>query len=167
MFDLETRTWESLLTIGDKEMNFPSPRRCHGCAQSQGDVYIVGGTDGSEICNDLWKLSLDTLEWTKMEIEMPLPVYFHGTSISPAGQLVIFGGVNSTPHNSRNNSLYSVWLRGPPLKELAWMAFHYYCNRPALARCPPEDLIEMGVPRNFVRRLCDDEGQGTRPARAY
>lgn len=126
--------------------------------------------DGNEICNDLWKLNIENLQWVKLEVEMPLPVYFHGTSISPAGQMVIFGGVNSTPHNSRNNSLYSVWLRPPPIKELAWMAFFHYCSSSKLVQYSNEDLIEMGVPRTFVRRLCDDSASvapDTRPARAY
>jgi N-acetylneuraminic acid mutarotase len=169
-FDLETRTWEALPTLGDKELSYPSPRRCHGCVQFESDIYIVGGTDGIYICNDMWRLDLISMQWTKLEVEIPLPVYFHGTSISPAGQLVIFGGVNSTTFNERNNSLYSLWLRTPPLKELSWLAFHYYSS--SLVRQAPENLIEMGIPRSFVQRIgsqetTDQAGAAAPPARAY
>lgn len=166
MFNLELRTWDAVLTKSDEE-EYPSHRRCHGCVQRGNIVYIVGGTDGTEICGDLWKFDLDILQWTKIRVDMPVPVYFHGTAMSPAGQMVIFGGVNSTPQNSRNNNLFSIWLTKPPLKELAWQALNSYCNNDVLTKSSEEELVMFGIPISCVQRLKDRETSGTQPALPY
>lgn len=154
VFDLTTCTWEPLLTKVDPEtQEYPKPRRCHGCVQRNNQVYIVGGIDGNDICDDLWRLNLETAQWTKLRERMPLPVYFHGTGVSQAGQMFVFGGVNSAPHNQRNNDLFSIWLEKAPLREIAWQALISYCDPNVLNKTSPEDLMLMGIPLPFVRRL--------------
>lgn len=154
IFDLLTHKWTPMVTAPDAEtQEYPKPRRCHGCVHRKNHIWIVGGIDGAEICDDLWRLDLDTAEWTKLKEKMPLPVYFHGTAMSPAGQAFIFGGVNSAPHNQRNNDLYSIWLDKPPLRDLAWKAFLSYCDLTALNKTSPEDLMMMGIPLPYVRSL--------------
>lgn len=153
-FDLKTRSWSALTTIADTiENTYPIARRCHGCVQLGNEIYIVGGIDGTEICGDMWRLNLDTRQWTRITEKMPLPVYFHGTAVSPSGQMFVFGGVNSTPHNTRNNDLYSVWLEKPPLKDLAWQALVSFCDMSSLGKASPEELIKLGIPLYYIRRL--------------
>ncbi|KAI1286971.1 Kelch domain-containing protein 10 [Halotydeus destructor] len=166
VFDTENRTWESVQTKADAvSQEYPSHRRCHGCVHVGSDVFIVGGTDGSEICNDLWKIDLNALQWVDTTVKMPLPVYFHGSAVSNSGQMVIFGGVNSTPHNERNNDLYSIWLNKPPLKELAWQALVHYSDSKSLLKTPVEDLVLMGIPNKYIQRLFGLKN--LRPAQPY
>jgi hypothetical protein len=43
----------------------------------------MGGYDGTEIFPGFWRLDLDSLDWRKMVQDIPEPVYFHDSTISP------------------------------------------------------------------------------------
>ena len=79
--------------------------------------------DGQTIFSDWWRLDLDTMDWTKMMRDPPVPVYFHASSITSVsysdwslggfvseccdfvlfqnGKLFMFGGVNRIEDNCR------------------------------------------------------------------
>lgn len=38
------------------------------------------------ILSDLWKLNLETFQWTKLPAEMPEPAYFHCAAVTPVRQ---------------------------------------------------------------------------------
>lgn len=46
------------------------------------DVYICGGHDGTTIFSDIWTINLKQLQWKKLSVEMPLPLYFHSVAMS-------------------------------------------------------------------------------------
>ncbi len=48
------------------------------------DGFISGGFDGSiKIYDDIWMLSLPSLQWQKLTAKLPEPVYFHASAITP------------------------------------------------------------------------------------
>ncbi|KAA8590251.1 hypothetical protein FQN60_014185, partial [Etheostoma spectabile] len=46
-------------------------------------VFICGGYNGELILSDLWKINLQTFQWTKMPAAMPEPAYFHSAAVTP------------------------------------------------------------------------------------
>lgn len=46
------------------------------------DVIINGGYDSRTIFNDVWMLHLPTMKWTELIVTMPVPLYFHSTSVT-------------------------------------------------------------------------------------
>lgn len=47
------------------------------------DVFICGGYNGEVILADLWKLNLQTFQWSKLPAVMPEPAYFHCAAVTP------------------------------------------------------------------------------------
>lgn len=93
-------------TIGDKGKNFPAPRKYYGFVQTKRVVIISGGCDMFQIFNDVWKLDLRTLEWTCLKTcLLPRPIFFHSASLTPKGQMFIFGGNLGESEDVVNKSL--------------------------------------------------------------
>ena len=44
---------------------------------------MSGGYDGEKIHDDIWRLSLPSLQWIKLDAKLPEPVYFHASAITP------------------------------------------------------------------------------------
>lgn len=51
------------------------------------EVFICGGYNGEVILSDLWKVNLQTLQWTKLPAVMPEPAYFHCAAVTPVSPL--------------------------------------------------------------------------------
>lgn len=95
---------------------YPAARRCHSCVQvkdgEQGvsqhqlvtvtvsspphscrvffvhsEVFICGGYNGELILSDLWKINLQTFQWTKLPAVMPEPAYFHCAAVTPVSKI--------------------------------------------------------------------------------
>lgn len=47
------------------------------------EVFICGGYNGEVILSDLWKINLQTFQWTKLPAVMPEPAYFHCAAVTP------------------------------------------------------------------------------------
>ncbi|MEE6481777.1 hypothetical protein FKM82_012974 [Ascaphus truei] len=115
------------------------------------DVFICGGYDGEVILGDLWKLSLQTFQWTKLPAFMPEPAYFHCAAVTPAGCMYIHGGVVSIPENKRTGSLFKIWLAVPSLLELCWE--NLLKSFPHLAHLPTSQLLQLGLSQGLIERL--------------
>ncbi|XP_044754039.1 kelch domain-containing protein 10 [Coccinella septempunctata] len=156
-FNLEKKCWKTTKTLKDISYGAPAPRRCHGAAQIDIDgihqVFITGGHDGERIFDDLWRLNLKTYQWTYFpKCTLPREVYFHATASTPEGRLYVFGGIYSDEENFiRTNSIYSTWLCIPKLSEMCWEAVLLYF--PHIVCCDHNELLNVGLPRNFVKRL--------------
>uniref|UniRef100_A0A8C4Q2T0 Kelch domain-containing protein 10 n=1 Tax=Eptatretus burgeri TaxID=7764 RepID=A0A8C4Q2T0_EPTBU len=122
---------------------YPAPRRCHSCVQIDKDVFVCGGYNGNVIFGDLWKLNLDSFQWTKLPAEMPEPAYFHCAAVTPTGCMYVHGGVVDIAQNRRTSSLYRVWLTVPRLLELSWEC--------ALAALP--DIVKVCEKGDLQNRL--------------
>ena len=151
--------WIKTKTVPDPtvpaEMNqHPPPRRCHGAVQQGRYAYIFGGYDGENIFGDLWRLDLDSLEWKQLPKEMAEAVYFHGTTITPAGQLITFGGVTSVDSNERSDKVHSLWLNLPSLRDMAWQAILHYL--PDIGKVGLESLREAGIPFDLIENILDE-----------
>ncbi|MGH0127855.1 UNVERIFIED_CONTAM: hypothetical protein FKN15_032524, partial [Acipenser sinensis] len=82
-YNLETNSWEEITTKPHDKIGFPAARRCHSCVQIGSDIFICGGYNGELILGDLWKMNLQTFQWTKLPAVMPEPAYFHCAAVTP------------------------------------------------------------------------------------
>ncbi|XP_054720269.1 kelch domain-containing protein 10-like [Uloborus diversus] len=147
VLNLTTNTWRYCASSDV----YPPARKCHGCVQRGSDVFICGGLDGSQIFSDVWKINLKSLQWEKLKTQLPTPVYFHSTALSPAGQIIIFGGVSDLTQNVRSNELYSVWIKIPPLAEMCWQAILTYI--PNIALLERQKLVKTGIPIQYINQI--------------
>lgn len=132
VFDLETNDWTYVTTKpqikSDSEISFPNRRKCHSLGVIGNDCYIAGGTDGENVCSDVWHINLEELRWTLLVECIPHPVYFHAASISMNGKLTIFGGVEDAQGKSRNNKISAMWVKVPTLKNICLEAISHYAK---------------------------------------
>ncbi|PSN30842.1 Kelch domain-containing protein 10 [Blattella germanica] len=161
-FNLSTGLWENLVTRCDPDappVGVPAPRRCHGCVQMPGNghqqtsVFICGGYDGEEIFRDVWRLELQTLQWTRMlKSSFPRAVYFHSVAITPAGCMYSFGGITESQNNTKRTAdVYRAWMCIPKLAEICWEAILHY--NPNLYQLPKDKLLNYGLPSEYVNRI--------------
>ncbi|TNN70857.1 Kelch domain-containing protein 10 [Liparis tanakae] len=158
--DLTTREWTHL-----KPNNAPSDlpeeryrqsrevKRCsrQGEETLRLEVFICGGYNGELILSDLWKINLQTFQWTKLPAAMPEPAYFHCAAVTPAGCMYVHGGVVNTSGNRRTGSLYKVWLVVPSLLELTWEKL--LKTFPHLDQLSTLQLLSMGLTHALIQRL--------------
>ena len=90
-------------TISQSDDGYPEARRCHSAIQIGEIVWIFGGYDGEEVFGDIWRLNMITFQWTKIQIDLPLPVYFHAMTASNEGKMIMFGGVDDYEKNTRTS----------------------------------------------------------------
>ncbi|XP_072418968.1 kelch domain-containing protein 10 isoform X4 [Chiloscyllium punctatum] len=150
-YNLETNTWEEIQTKPQDRTGFPAARRCHSCVQIGHDVYVCGGYNGEVILGDLWKLNLQTFQWTRLPAEMPEPAYFHCAAVTPAGCMYVHGGVVNIHENKRTDSLYKIWLVVPSLFELCWERL--LKSLPHLTQFSTTQLLNLGLTQGLVERL--------------
>ncbi|KAA8580180.1 hypothetical protein FQN60_005715, partial [Etheostoma spectabile] len=109
-YNLETNSWEELTTKPHDKIGYPAPRRCHSCVQIRNA--------------DLWKINLQTFQWSKLPAMMPEPAYFHCAAVTP------------------------IWLGVPSLLELCWekllKAF------PHLTSIPTMQLLNLGLTQELI-----------------
>ncbi|KAJ3599692.1 hypothetical protein NHX12_033648 [Muraenolepis orangiensis] len=150
-YNLETNYWERIATKPHEKIGYPAARRCHSCVQVKDEVFICGGYNGDQILSDLWKISLQTYQWSRLPALMPEPAYFHCAAITPAGCMYVHGGVVNLPENQRTGSLYKVWLVVPSLLELTWeRLLKAYPRLPQLSTL---QLHGLGLTHNLIQRL--------------
>ena len=126
-------------------------RRCHSVVQIQETVWIFGGYDGEDVFGDIWQLNMETLQWSRLSRELPVPVYFHAMTLSEEGKMVMFGGVDYVEQNTRTSAVYTSWLKVPSLQTMAWEAVcHYWRN---ISSVPSSTLRKEGVPKDYVEML--------------
>ncbi|XP_022107260.1 kelch domain-containing protein 10-like [Acanthaster planci] len=150
-FNLETNEWELMTTLEDPQHGFPENRRCHGCAQLDNEGYVTGGYSGKRIFDDIWRLELKTLQWTRLEARLPQPVYFHSSAVTPTGCLYCHGGVISPTGDERSDSLTRIWLKTPSLVMTCWE--RVLSLIPDLHIMPERKLMELGIPRHLLERM--------------
>lgn len=148
--------WTMRSTTADPVHGFPKARCSFGCAQEDKNVYISGGRHYTpeidhESLSDIWHLHLDTLQWTKLDINLPDPLYFHGSVASPAGHMYIFGGVHKD--GFRSPYLYDVRLplTLPKLGELCWDRVTKLLNKNRAMKY--DNLVSLGIPWSFLERV--------------
>ena len=139
------------MLILQSDDGYPEARRCHSTAQIKQHVWVFGGYDGDDVFGDAWQLDLSTMQWARLKMELPLPVYFHAMTVSEEGKMVMFGGVDDIEQNTRTNRVFSAWLTVPSLRSMAWEAVCHY--QPGISSVPPTVLLEEGVPKDCVEML--------------
>jgi hypothetical protein len=124
-----------------------------GSGQQETTVYICGGYNGIEIFNDVWRLELQSLRWTRMvKCSLPCAVYFHSVAITPAGCMYSFGGVTGGQHNAKRTAdVNCAWMCIPRLTEMCWEAILFY--NPNLHLLPKDELLASGLPLQYVNRI--------------
>lgn len=159
-YDLKRNVWTYTETKPDPNLprpGVPAARKCHSCVQYQTDngmeVVVAGGYDGRSYYKDVWKLNLSTFEWRLMQKSaLPYPIFFHDAGASSAGCMYIFGGIKfSFNNNIRTNIVYKAWMTIPKLSEICWEALQHYC--PSMVRKSKSNLLEAGIPLQFVQRI--------------
>lgn len=160
IFDLESKTWSIQIPKADDSTEptvRPLARKCHSAVQvntgKHSQVFVAGGSDGESVFNDVWRLDLETLQWTLMrKTILPCPLYFHSATVTSYGCMYMFGGIEPKRNTaSRNNNLYKIWLCIPKLSEICWEAVLY--TYPNLINKSRATLLNYGIPIHFVDRL--------------
>ncbi|KII66145.1 Kelch domain-containing protein 10 [Thelohanellus kitauei] len=85
VFDLSTNLW--------KTNQYPCNRVGESIAFSEGQGFMTGGMNGAEYFDDVWKIDLKTLEWTKFDQKLKTCRFEHVTSIVGNHSLYLFGGI--------------------------------------------------------------------------
>ncbi|XP_024526573.1 rab9 effector protein with kelch motifs-like isoform X2 [Selaginella moellendorffii] len=91
MLDLETMSWENLVTTGEE----PGPRDSHTAVLYDHQKMIVfGGTSGSKKTNAVHVLDLKSLVWARpsMQGSLPAPRESHTATMISENQALVFGG---------------------------------------------------------------------------
>ena len=163
-YNFETNTWNLEETFADKQsLEYPKGRAAFGCVQRDNLVFISGGRHydetASEALDDLWSLDLNRMQWSQMSLRLPRPLYFHSMALSPIGDVYVFGGVFN---DERMGDLYQATLFFPSLAELCWKAYKRTLSGTGKLR--PMDLVQRGVPHQFVKRLFNFETKNTKRA---
>ena len=176
-FDIEARRWFYTRTKADEHVTidnvgddnddlnsndiacqsddgYPEARRCHSTVQIGKHVWVFGGYDGDDVFGDAWQLDMSTMQWARLKMELPLPVYFHAMTVSDEGKMVMFGGVDDIEQNTRTDRVFTAWLTVPSLRSMAWEAVCHY--QPSIATLPHTPLLEEGVPKDCVEMLGSD-----------
>ena len=65
------QSWRDVQCYG----NVPSPRFCSSVAIIKDTVWMHGGLTGTNIHNDIHQLSMDSIQWTRINTNMPEQVY--------------------------------------------------------------------------------------------
>ena len=180
-FDIEERRWFYTRTKADQHATtdnvgddnddlysndnscqsggYLAARKCLSSVQIGKHVWVFGGYDGYHgygygyhVFGDAWQLDLSTMQWARLKMKLPLPVFFHAMTVSEEGKMVMFGGV--TRHNTRTNRVFSAWLTVPSLRSMAWEAVCH--NKPNIVTLPYTTLLEDGVPKECVEMLGSD-----------
>lgn len=156
-YNTETKLWETCPSSNCPTTGtFPPPRKFHAAVQHGNYAYLCGGFDGNIMFDDIWRLDLSTLRWTKLSQRLPRPIYFHSATVTPAGCMYVFGGVTSEMGDRRSNEIYKMWLNVPSLQEITWDAitngFHTILRRHGHDQ---EYLRRSGfhIPPKFFQRL--------------
>ncbi|CAD6235073.1 GSCOCG00007792001-RA-CDS [Cotesia congregata] len=154
VFDLKEFTWKMVNIHGDESqaVNFPEKRLEYNVAQYRnpltGDMNVIltgGYSQSNSIYSDVWKLNLTSFKWKYLGLMPPEIGDKHSTTVSPFGQLIIFGGVikNSNGVHTCSPAVYSIWLSIPKLENICWLAvLHYYPN---LALKTKEEVMSLGI----------------------
>ncbi|XP_047500255.1 kelch domain-containing protein 10-like [Penaeus chinensis] len=177
VLDVDTGKWAVKKTNPDPLVHaHPSPRRCHAAVQRGKDLYIIGGTDGTEIFDDVWKLDLHSLSWARLALVLPRPLYFHDAAVTPVSSVGLCYGRGGGGERvfflrrgplalarKRSSSLFRARLDAPPLLEAAWESFASHCPTiitplpasvtPSSATPTAHDFLAAGVPRRLMQRL--------------
>ena len=156
IYNFTQNHWTMRQAKPDSTHGYPKARCSFGCAQENKNVYVSGGRHYTpeidhESLSDIWHLHLDTLQWTKLVIRLPEPLYFHGSVASPSGRLYVFGGVHKDGFRSPHLYEFRLPLTLPKLTETVWEIVTKLLNKnKALSR---ENLVSLGIPWSFLERI--------------
>uniref|UniRef100_A0A914EB49 Kelch domain-containing protein 10 n=1 Tax=Acrobeloides nanus TaxID=290746 RepID=A0A914EB49_9BILA len=164
-YNINEKRFLEIQTNPDLKHGFPQPRKCHAVVRYEDDVYIIGGCNeppdaefiGAQfytVLNDLWKINLTTLQWTKLDTNLVNGVFFHSAVVTFEGCIYIFGGCCDGRSAVRTNRVQRIWIRPPSLQRLAMQTIVHYLPE-LLSQFPDRIRISnvSGVIRDFHNHL--------------
>ena len=60
----------------------PPPHLYHPCTTPRLAVVMFGGYNGENALSDVWRLCLSSLQWSRSDTIMPVPLYFHSAAVT-------------------------------------------------------------------------------------
>ncbi|CAF0761007.1 unnamed protein product [Didymodactylos carnosus] len=168
-FDLMTHKWSLRRTTPDPIHNYPVDRKFHSVFKiSNTRVLLFGGAhfdlDRSRhtlVEKNLWSFDLDRYEWSKLELQMIIPTYFHAAAMNRRGEIWLQGGVLLTDDDhtgeeltreKRITNLFMCHAQPLRLQEIAWTNFLSKINDESLLT-KPNVLSSLMIPKNFIERI--------------
>ncbi|KAL4486422.1 hypothetical protein ABPG72_018376 [Tetrahymena utriculariae] len=103
-FSLSTNTWTYIPSQTQLEQ-MPKPRGSHGSVIQNNNLFILGGTDGENILDDMWYFSMDSHTWIQIDYSQQTihPGPRSGIQmLEYEGYFFVFGGFKSLI-NERND----------------------------------------------------------------
>lgn len=95
VFDIAAKKWNRVETHPNSSEQYPKPRKCHSLVQhtvkdsndeDETFVYIVGGNNQAGPIDDVWRLSLKTLQWfCYRKANLRTSLYFHDAALTTEG----------------------------------------------------------------------------------
>lgn len=117
-FDTNKRCWIPWTTTPDPELKrFPAARRSHSLYRLKSSVYLLGGTNGGQIFEDVWQLDLQTRQWNFVQ-NWEHATCFHTTVANKESGCISFGGISKLPQ-IRTCAVTSFRVQIPSLFELS------------------------------------------------
>ncbi|KII71178.1 Kelch domain-containing protein 10 [Thelohanellus kitauei] len=143
IFDFSTNTWTSRATTS-KCQRYPSDRSNESFAFYSKFGYMSGGESLSELYSDIWKIDLESLEWSKMDYTLKKAVCDHYMAVIDECYLYSYGGFDTNLNYS--NSLERIILRPPTLYRLCLQSI---CRSPNIRiyrqSLPPSIMDELNL----------------------
>ena len=153
-FDTEENNWNTWVCQEDVTHGFPRSRSSFGCELLDNYIYIFGGRHytkqgGEWALNSCWRLDLEQKAWERLNLTLPIDVYFHTSCLSSTGYVYLFGGISDD--QKRINHIYRLRVFVPRLSEIAWEKITHCIKNLSKKHIPI--LTQAGVPGNFIHRL--------------
>mmetsp|Transcript_13582 Transcript_13582/g.20539 ORF Transcript_13582/g.20539 Transcript_13582/m.20539 type:complete len:2952 (+) Transcript_13582:31-8886(+) len=135
---------------------FIPPRRYHGSVMFKNYLYVTGGYNGALYFDDMYRLNVDTFNWTQIPLQMYDGVYLSSMNLIFNSSLYIYGGLigigtqtNELVHIDLENCLCDVNTEAYCLPKHECFIVPYTENTTCSGRgiCESEDQCQC--PSNF------------------
>ncbi|KII71168.1 Kelch domain-containing protein 1 [Thelohanellus kitauei] len=139
IFDFLTRTWTTRPTNSKTEL-YPCDRTGETFAFSTKFGFLSGGGCLTGFYTDIWKIDLETLEWSKMDYNLNAEIMDHNMCIVDETYLYVYGGLDTDLNDL--DSMERFTLKLPTLYRLGLESVCRSPNRTSYVMSLPSAILD-------------------------